>query len=1643
MPRRPIVPKPLRAAALALVLAAVVSHAGSLIKKESNGVHNFPDGVWPGPVLFSQLASLTPPDGTQVWCSDCTLGTSPCTGGSAIGATATRGGGGWNCAGGGGGGGAGGYTSVEDEGSALTTRSILNFAGAGVSCVDNGGATRTDCTIPGASAPSFGTLTGGTNTGQSLVVGSGSTLGATGTGSVTATDVMCTSCISLGSEVQGTLPLANITGNATGSFPLLSTTGGGAPVYGEMPWASLTGYPADCGPGNFVQTLADTPTCAGNATSATTATALAADGSNCSSGSAPLGVDASGNAEGCFVVGDMVLGTPQTVTAAKTFNAGTLLDKGELCFDPTGYGTMDPTGVTDAAPAIQAAITAMPAAGASLCLPAGTFLVNSAIPIKSSSGNGVVIRGAGKGGTTLQTAAAGTGYSVFQSVTPRTCATSGAGSCDAAINAAARGQNCVCYTNADCQSNSCTGGTAQSGARISDLKIQLRTDNTTGIDFTGISQSMIENVAVFGGAIATHTHEMGFLFGDDATAISGYSNSCIHCRANALDIGARVLPSGNDTVFWRSVFDKNKSGVVIESSVAAPTNTVQVHQCRIESNATSTATPVCTASLCVGGYYDGQVCTTAADCLEAGIIDLASQDVITNNRCESAGQCMRLGNTLLTSERAYIVGNSLASPTAGAPSNPISYDNAIRPEVRDNHGSAESFGYGLDPNAGPNLIANATMEGWVGTTDLLGWGSVNGTTWDTTGFETQETTVKGSGNFAVKIGNGTQIQKGVNTNVIPVNATSNADCTGAGTVAAGVAPCCTGIGTGTCVAKTYTLTFLWTTSNAATDLMRYGFRLKDAAGALITSTTCPTCTVKALSVSPQSLAAISLSFSGAVNAYIVGSNLAPLTALKMERRTLSLTFPTNTATVQIAWFPNGTTGFTTYLDDVYFGEGAASPRAQGRTLTDAGDQTIYGALTTSGLVAASPSVPMTGSFVVPTGGSVTVSGNGINQASDVVCASCVDLQTESSNDLPWTRLTTYPAPCAAGSFISGLGDTTTCASNALTANTASTILGCTDDGLGNVQCHTLGTADLNLDATPGANKIQFYGNSGLGTTPTCVNAGTVKRFTWVDISNQTVDVSRTFAGCMGQVDTNVRLVNSGLAMQTLRNTPSSNPVTVPVPIVADTLVARATADTLSNKTLDTSDTISSWVVANEVTTPTTPLPSAGTERIYSKAGAGVCGQDSAGVERCTGQASCSNLAGRVTSTQVSNTASETAISTLVLATPVVNRNYRVRAQGNVAAFATQTFTYRLYLGGTKVCEVAGIDPDATADGYDFNVSLTIRTAGASGVVQCSGVMTVSGSGVAVISADTAIDTNTTAVTLTGTPTLESRVLWSAANAADVLNETQFNVDQCDPLALVTATTSTTSTSTSVTTTTSTSTSSTSSSSTSSSSTTSTSSSTTSSTVGAGNNIVRGTSTQGNGGASSTTLNSNSLNVIGGANRLIVVVAAWSGTATSVASITDTAGNTFTARVTNNGGTNNPLELWSTTTSTITGNATDVVTVTWAAATSNRRVLVLQYSGIAASSFFDVTGTGGSTPAQTAQTTTGSSTTSANEVIVAAYNEGGAPTFTAGSGFTLFQGSAGEVQTEDELLTAPGSSNSAMTVSPAQGYSSVHATFVSQ
>jgi hypothetical protein len=54
----------------------------------------------------------------------------------------------------------GGYATIAEEGSALTQRTTLNFIGTGITCLDNSGSSRTDCTVSaGGAAGSWSTTT--------------------------------------------------------------------------------------------------------------------------------------------------------------------------------------------------------------------------------------------------------------------------------------------------------------------------------------------------------------------------------------------------------------------------------------------------------------------------------------------------------------------------------------------------------------------------------------------------------------------------------------------------------------------------------------------------------------------------------------------------------------------------------------------------------------------------------------------------------------------------------------------------------------------------------------------------------------------------------------------------------------------------------------------------------------------------------------------------------------------------------------------------------------------------------------------------------------------------------------------------------------------------------------------------------------------------------------------------------------------------------------------------------------------------------------------------------------------------------------------------------------------------------------------
>lgn len=137
-------------------------------------------------------------------------------------------------------------------------------------------------------------------------------------------------------------------------------------------------------------------------------------------------------------------------------------------------------------------------------------------------------------------------------------------------------------------------------------------------------------------------------------------------------------------------------------------------------------------------------------------------------------------------------------------------------------------------------------------------------------------------------------------------------------------------------------------------------------------------------------------------------------------------------------------------------------------------------------------------------------------------------------------------------------------------------------------------------------------------------------------------------------------------------------------------------------------------------------------------------------------------------------------------------------------------------------------------------------------------------------------------------------------------------------------------------------------------------------------------------------------------------------------ITDTGGNTF-ARALNapdSGNFDAAVEVWYA--QVTTGNASDVITVSWGASTVKYiSLLAAQYSGIATASPLDTTAGADTIPAQTTVTSSAFTTTQADELIVCgcANNVGGG-TWTPSVGYTnRVSDSSTVVMLEDQIVSA--------------------------
>lgn len=185
------------------------------------------------------------------------------------------------------------------------------------------------------------------------------------------------------------------------------------------------------------------------------------------------------------------------------------------------------------------------------------------------------------------------------------------------------------------------------------------------------------------------------------------------------------------------------------------------------------------------------------------------------------------------------------------------------------------------------------------------------------------------------------------------------------------------------------------------------------------------------------------------------------------------------------------------------------------------------------------------------------------------------------------------------------------------------------------------------------------------------------------------------------------------------------------------------------------------------------------------------------------------------------------------------------------------------------------------------------------------------------------------------------------------------------------------------------------------------------------NVTTGT---GSGGA--TTIAATAASVSAG-NLLVVGINHQTSTVTGIA---DLAGNTFASCA-------GPVtgafvvELWYA--ANTIANASNVVTVTFAASTAARDIHVLQYSGAATSSPCETSAVG--TSGGGAVTSASFSPAIAGNLNVAAANSNnGASTWTAGAGYTVesqvISGSGEDFATEDRLSAVSGAQTASITPS---------------
>ncbi len=170
------------------------------------------------------------------------------------------------------------------------------------------------------------------------------------------------------------------------------------------------------------------------------------------------------------------------------------------------------------------------------------------------------------------------------------------------------------------------------------------------------------------------------------------------------------------------------------------------------------------------------------------------------------------------------------------------------------------------------------------------------------------------------------------------------------------------------------------------------------------------------------------------------------------------------------------------------------------------------------------------------------------------------------------------------------------------------------------------------------------------------------------------------------------------------------------------------------------------------------------------------------------------------------------------------------------------------------------------------------------------------------------------------------------------------------------------------------------------------------------------------------------------NLLVVTATSYD---VSISGVADTAGNTYTRITGAITGSPQHIDLWYA--QNTLGNASNVVTVTFAQAASDRFVIAAQYSGLKTAGALDVSATG--VISDVSVTSGAYTTTQADELIVASVHSQIDNTWTPGSGFTLQATGGAGFQYIDRIVSAIQTSQTAsMTGSENSAKGIVVATF---